>query len=137
MRRVSILLLLLLAAACNSPAGLAGDRFVLVSINNSALPLAYPGFPAIEVTGGEVVLRTDDTLDETLEVRCTNPRPPGTTCQVPPGGLLQRRGTYSRSGGWVRLANVEYATSFTNNSVIITFGSVSQGLPPAVHEYRR
>src|SRR5688500_8599084 len=137
MRRLATAVLIAVTAlACNSPAGPAGDTYVLVSINGSALPLVYPGVPTIEVTSGEVVLRQDGTLTEVLVIRCPTPMPAGTTCQVPPGGRLGRQGTYSRSGGWVRLANTEYATTFTNDTVVITFAAVSTGLPAAVLAYR-
>jgi hypothetical protein len=137
--RIVLLTLLLLGAtaACDSPSGPDGERYELVAINGLSLPRAYPGFPALEVLSGEVVLRDNGTMRDVLVMRCAASLPPGTNCQVANNGRLEREGTYSRSAGWVRLSDTEYPTSFSDNSVVITFSSISMGGIPAVHEYRR
>lgn len=64
------LALALAVAACGEPVGVDGDLLVLTSVDG-ALPAPLPGWPGVEVTGGTLDVRGDDTVEQRLDLRCS------------------------------------------------------------------
>jgi len=133
---VAIASIALTVAGCDAPTGVDENRFTLTSAMGRPLPVEYREFdfvtPALEITGGSLVLRTDGTLTEEHNLRCRDPLPSDVTeCTAPPGGRLVREGMYSATEKWVQFGEARFRAQFDPDRVLIQYGSGASGLNPA------
>lgn len=111
-----------LLAACGDPAGSSAGAYTLRTVNEQALPAAYPD-PLVPqgtflVTAGELVLEEGGVYRGSLTIGCAPSLPAGTTCTVTePDQPIE--GTYSRAEGWLRLGERQYPAEFADRSVSV------------------
>jgi hypothetical protein len=129
MRRADLALIsiALAVAGCDASTGVDDNRFTLTSVMGQPLPTEYREFdfvtPALEITGGSLVVRADGTLTEEHNLRCRDPLPPDVTeCTVTSGGQFVREGTYSATERWVRFGEARFAAQFDPDRVLIAYG---------------
>ena len=107
--------------------------------STSAFPDPMRPQNVFEVTSGYLKLRSDDTLEQLLVMRCKTPLPPGTQCDVPANAAVSSEGTYSRAEQSVEIEGMSFAANFESNHIRIEVGyPPSQGLLPRfILEYHR
>ena len=112
---------------------------MLVSVNAVPLPAPHPEQSVLQIVGGELILRQNGVVDETVTVACRADLPVGTTCTVQNGGRITRRGTYSREDGWIRFGERESAANFGSGTILVDYAPPPSGgtfTPRLLHRWQ-
>jgi hypothetical protein len=131
-------------SACDSPAGLDGTVYTLMTVNSQPLPAPFPDpfMPpnTFEATAGTLTLRSDGTFVQVLVMRCRTPQPTGSECEVHGDGRLTMAGSYSRTDGWVDTGDRQFLATFDAGQVTIDVAyppSMGVQMPRFLLEFRR
>ncbi|HSJ24956.1 MAG TPA: hypothetical protein VK929_09830 [Longimicrobiales bacterium] len=124
-RGAAVLAAAITVAACDSTGEGHDTHYVLVSVNEEALPADHPHFWALEITAGGVTLHGDGKATEFMDVRCRPDLEPG-ACEVSMARQT-RVGTWSLEEGWIRLGEFTFTVARAGGRLTVDYG-----LPPSM-----
>jgi hypothetical protein len=126
----------MLLPGCDSPTEPDAEVYALATVNGHALPAPHPDMNAFEMESGSLTLKGDNTVEQSLTIRCRPDLPPG-DCSASGAPLIQT-GMYSRSEGWIRFGDRQYTAEFSAAAVTASYLlPPSQGFGGAVYVFTR
>lgn len=119
-------------AACSDSTGVdSGEHYVLVAVNDRALPAPHPEADMVEITSGRLTVHANGSVTEIVSLRCRTDLPAGVQCSVAQP-TQTRTGTVNLAAGWIRFGDRSYPVSEAGGRITAELGP-----PPSMGTFLR